>query len=102
MIRQPPRSTLFPYTTLFRSVVNVERTRRTIVVHIEGHQSLTSGHQCLRNVTLRKGRQANFKIGRASCRERAEITGLAVSIQKKTNAEVDDSYHTGLLQRTTD
>src|SRR3712207_8877484 len=26
MIRRPPRSTLFPYTTLFRSVVSVSRT----------------------------------------------------------------------------
>src|SRR2546430_11496933 len=26
MIRRPPRSTLFPYTTLFRSGVNVEPT----------------------------------------------------------------------------
>src|SRR2546430_12336788 len=25
MIRRPPRSTLFPYTTLFRSMVNVDR-----------------------------------------------------------------------------
>src|SRR5256885_8729404 len=28
MIRRPPRSTLFPYTTLFRSVVAVEHQRR--------------------------------------------------------------------------
>src|SRR3712207_7950195 len=28
MIRRPPRSTLFPYTTLFRSGVRVHRTRR--------------------------------------------------------------------------
>src|SRR2546427_8106091 len=27
MIRRPPRSTLFPYTTLFRSPSNVYRTR---------------------------------------------------------------------------
>src|SRR2546430_8195555 len=27
MIRRPPRSTLFPYTTLFRSAVVVERRR---------------------------------------------------------------------------
>src|SRR5687768_18318587 len=27
MIRRPPRSTLFPYTTLFRSIVHVERVR---------------------------------------------------------------------------
>src|SRR3712207_7449078 len=28
MIRRPPRSTLFPYTTLFRSVRRTERSRR--------------------------------------------------------------------------
>src|SRR5256885_7909154 len=32
MIRRPPRSTLFPYTTLFRSVIGGDRTgRRTAV-----------------------------------------------------------------------
>src|SRR5688572_31886171 len=34
MIRRPPRSTLFPYTTLFRSVVGVPE---------EGHVGLLSG-----------------------------------------------------------
>src|SRR5256885_10142184 len=29
MIRRPPRSTLFPYTTLFRSVTNQLRLRRS-------------------------------------------------------------------------
>src|SRR5256885_13091591 len=28
MIRRPPRSTLFPYTTLFRSVMSVRRDNR--------------------------------------------------------------------------
>src|SRR5437867_5448809 len=32
MIRRPPRSTLFPYTTLFRSLVS----RRGEVVNVEG------------------------------------------------------------------
>src|SRR5438876_2668650 len=32
MIRRPPRSTLFPYTTLFRSVVVVVVARRVVVV----------------------------------------------------------------------
>src|SRR3712207_7500730 len=31
MIRRPPRSTLFPYTTLFRSVRAVERDGRDVV-----------------------------------------------------------------------
>src|SRR5256885_13863599 len=31
MIRRPPRSTLFPYTTLFRSDVNLNRERAGIL-----------------------------------------------------------------------
>src|SRR5260221_10722210 len=30
MIRRPPRSTLFPYTTLFRSYLELERLLRTV------------------------------------------------------------------------
>src|SRR2546429_5097531 len=30
MIRRPPRSTLFPYTTLFRSSTKAERRRRVV------------------------------------------------------------------------
>src|SRR2546423_10710029 len=33
MIRRPPRSTLFPYTTLFRSNVNSPSTRRAGIKH---------------------------------------------------------------------
>src|SRR3989449_2976641 len=33
MIRRPPRSTLFPYTTLFRSRLGVAIGRRRIAVH---------------------------------------------------------------------
>src|SRR5256885_12610019 len=40
MIRRPPRSTLFPYTTLFRSAVAVlalaQRTRNGRIGHREG------------------------------------------------------------------
>src|SRR6202012_6281848 len=31
MIRRPPRSTLFPYTTLFRSVWRAPRTKRLVL-----------------------------------------------------------------------
>src|SRR2546426_11717669 len=40
MIRRPPRSTLFPYTTLFRSVVQGERAAR---VRLEGDLRLAEG-----------------------------------------------------------
>src|SRR3712207_7777691 len=34
MIRRPPRSTLFPYTTLFRSVLGVDRQVRNRPRHV--------------------------------------------------------------------
>src|SRR3712207_6976985 len=37
MIRRPPRSTLFPYTTLFRSASNHERDHAWIAEHAEGY-----------------------------------------------------------------
>src|SRR2546427_7318363 len=32
MIRRPPRSTLFPYTTLFRSVINTANSGKPVIV----------------------------------------------------------------------
>ena len=40
MIRRPPRSTLFPYTTLFRS--NVLRLEKGFITHAEIHGRVTS------------------------------------------------------------
>src|SRR3712207_9399822 len=33
MIRRPPRSTLFPYTTLFRSVLQLADVARPVIAH---------------------------------------------------------------------
>src|SRR2546426_3066802 len=35
MIRRPPRSTLFPYTTLFRSYISCHMVRRTVGLPVE-------------------------------------------------------------------
>src|SRR3989442_10057918 len=40
MIRRPPRSTLFPYTTLFRSIVGVARHVDDTHVRAERHELL--------------------------------------------------------------
>src|SRR2546422_6151469 len=39
MIRRPPRSTLFPYTTLFRSKFMIFYTNLTPTVYTSGHDS---------------------------------------------------------------
>src|SRR3712207_8668908 len=34
MIRRPPRSTLFPYTTLFRSILDPDRTKYSLAYYV--------------------------------------------------------------------
>src|SRR5258708_26993209 len=43
MIRRPPRSTLFPYTTLFRSAVAAEGARATLVDALEEQVDAETG-----------------------------------------------------------
>src|SRR3712207_7817759 len=38
MIRRPPRSTLFPYTTLFRSVIVTNPTHFSVALRYDGEQ----------------------------------------------------------------
>src|SRR5437868_13134957 len=45
MIRRPPRSTLFPYTTLFRSVIEKRYSFNG------AHQGYIEPHACLADVT---------------------------------------------------
>src|SRR5256885_5432762 len=43
MIRRPPRSTLFPYTTLFRSSHTLRLPERTVSLRILSYNMLKSG-----------------------------------------------------------
>src|SRR2546426_6178675 len=51
MIRRPPRSTLFPYTTLFRSV-GFRDTRKTVVTGVEMFKKLLDEGRAGDNVGL--------------------------------------------------
>src|SRR2546430_7668771 len=59
MIRRPPRSTLFPYTTLFRSISSTGRTglpcstRRSIMPTIRRSEEHTSELQSQSNLVCR-------------------------------------------------
>src|ERR1039458_6939723 len=59
MIRRPPRSTLFPYTTLFRSLVAIFRRERTATPHtnaigdVSRSEEHTSELQSLRHLVCR-------------------------------------------------
>src|SRR2546422_8593584 len=54
MIRRPPRSTLFPYTTLFRSRPGEQPERRERIHHLEHRQPVHAG----RAVTHHRGSRA--------------------------------------------
>src|SRR2546426_5716475 len=50
MIRRPPRSTLFPYTTLFRSLVRQLRVERLVERHADHVQRLDRHAALLREL----------------------------------------------------
>src|SRR2546430_12362369 len=52
MIRRPPRSTLFPYTTLFRSAgVSPAEDYAPLVVHADTVEANQSSSQCLQSIS---------------------------------------------------
>src|SRR2546426_6507930 len=57
MIRRPPRSTLFPYTTLFRSLYRLLRARLpgTTIVSISHRSTLGPFHTRHLQITRRSG-----------------------------------------------
>src|SRR5437870_13346683 len=52
LLRQPPRSTLFPYTTLFRSLIHSSRTRRVFGPSWMRSASSSIDHGCARPCSL--------------------------------------------------
>src|SRR2546425_12492409 len=61
MIRRPPRSTLFPYTTLFRSLADQQAGAAVIEdrVHLPGRQADVQRHQ---NEAAQKGREIDRQV----------------------------------------
>src|SRR3712207_8949347 len=97
MIRRPPRSTLFPYTTLFRSgwsadeagALRVERPAGDEVLHRDG---VVAGAQAVLEVELVRGRhgvpveldaQADRKSTRLNS-SHANISYAVFCLKKKT------------------
>src|SRR3712207_9423105 len=79
MIRRPPRSTLFPYTTLFRSKVGrsrfhslTEQVFPTLfrIGKVEGVSVFDGSHPISFSQPRRSLLRCSVEIGRASCRER--------------------------------
>src|SRR2546425_8570863 len=97
MIRRPPRSTLFPYTTLFRSGLDkaIEaRLRPTPHADVPPFDDLVAGRQgALRHVTGADDRQRLHVGARRSEEHTSELQSLAylvcrLLLEKKKNNHV--------------
>src|SRR2546427_7667427 len=88
MIRRPPRSTLFPYTTLFRSQRNraLMATYRIAVLPGDGiGQEVTPEAVCVLNV-VGKGAGVGFELDRKSTRlnsSHSQISYAVFCLKKK-------------------
>src|SRR2546421_5515896 len=106
MIRRPPRSTLFPYTTLFRSPVHRRRTRRAHAdragpVRADRRAAARRGPWVLREHPAAAPRAA--RSGTCSIRDRKstrlnsshdQISYAVFCLKKKKNYEKIDVYLT--------
>src|SRR6266536_5939414 len=89
MIRRPPRSTLFPYTTLFRSPAGAPRLDGDLLqpphVHRRRSEEHTSELQSRVDLVCRLLLEKKKKIVRWSCvfikKNRHSRSGMLVSIQ---------------------
>src|SRR2546425_2236050 len=84
MIRRPPRSTLFPYTTLFRS----QEAFGFSIIYRMVHQRLAIGSERHRS----PGR------GHDGARERARLSPTGSSAWKKPRRPARSEEHTSELQ----
>src|SRR3989449_4582852 len=104
MIRRPPRSTLFPYTTLFRSIIDSIRLAKTITkcqTAVYRHSDMADLEQRLKAAKDRRLRLI-FSDGIFSMEgDIARLPDIA-ALARKYDAVVaiDDSHATGVLGQT--
>src|SRR2546430_7205305 len=89
MIRRPPRSTLFPYTTLFRSVEKRERSRHRISRIRQTHFSLERAgmHLLLHlaQIVLRNGDRKSTRLNSSH----SQISYAVFCLKKKKKTQQD-------------
>src|SRR5438132_6107694 len=88
MIRRPPRSTLFPYTTLFRS--QVRRSRAWIVVRRIAH---TSHHRGQQMAMMRRVRNARSEEHTSELQSHSDLV-CRLLLEKKKKKQKNKSIKT--------
>src|SRR5690606_42148209 len=100
MIRRPPRSTLFPYTTLFRSAAGRLALARRTVDRVGAARAA-----CRRAVRLRHPRPRFEILDRKSTRlnsSHVKISYAVFCLKKKKKIHTKNKIHTKQTTRTTE
>src|SRR3712207_8263824 len=97
MIRRPPRSTLFPYTTLFRSVLPLYSLgelfrHRRVCKQVHGHQHYPESKQSYKERDEYPSRIADRKSTRLNS-SHANISYAVFCLKKKTTQECKCNRH---------
>src|SRR3712207_7918621 len=92
MIRRPPRSTLFPYTTLFRSLRRVERVAFGSHSHAERPASVGRLH--LNNAGRRRGQRTPDRKSTRLNSSHANISYAVFCLKKKNTTTSSITYVT--------
>src|SRR4051794_41321694 len=97
MIRRPPRSTLFPYTTLFRSVAHERRPVELLLVALRlDPEALDGGRAQRQRKLFAIRRYASSRRDRKSTRLNSSHPSISYAVfclkkKKKTTANRPDS-----------
>src|SRR3712207_7104658 len=101
MIRRPPRSTLFPYTTLFRSDANLARACDQSIIEIAADQNDTNigtnREHFASDIVLRHARHAEVREDRKSTRLNSSHANISYAvfclIKKKQYCALNKTYN---------
>src|SRR2546427_1232976 len=91
MIRRPPRSTLFPYTTLFRSVQHHHTSART-GEHSDGVAELLRLDRCAPELRAKRGEVVDRKSTRLNS-SHSQISYAVFCLKKKKKNTIDTLWH---------
>src|SRR3712207_9243536 len=82
MIRRPPRSTLFPYTTLFRSRPELLRTRRHELEGVPFRKRVRAGYKDVVADSARAERLPERRVPLAEGHRRLGVLGSQGSVDR--------------------
>src|SRR5947209_13616736 len=98
MIRRPPRSTLFPYTTLFRSLVN-DRQGLLLFERDTSHRELLGDALFIRGLEQIRSQHAGDRKSTRLNSSHANISYAVFCLKKKKTYYRSDTQHVSHTRR---